>query len=207
MKIACSTLPPLHQALSVYVGKDTYILEAYQYVDQKHVRAIALHQSSGLQRGLEVFDLGTPLHVPVTQHCLGRLLNVFGEPLDGKPPLKTKDYRNILIKPISLEESETNFEVLETGIKVIDLICPFMRGGKTGLFGGAGVGKTVLLMEFMNSIVKLHRGVSVFSGVGERIREGHELWHEMQKVSIDVEKRGLPFDAAGSRSQRSVFAK
>jgi F-type H+-transporting ATPase subunit beta len=184
VKIVCSLLPPLHQALSVHVGKDTYILEAYQYIDQKHVRAIALHQSSGLKRGLEVFDLGVPLHVPVTRHCLGRLLNVFGEPLDGKAPLETKDYRNILVKPIPLEESSSDFEVLETGIKVIDLICPFMRGGKTGLFGGAGVGKTVLLMEFMNSIVKLHRGVSVFSGVGERIREGHELWHEMQKAGV-----------------------
>ena len=122
--------------------------------------------------------------MPVSPDCLGRLLNVFGEPLDEGPKFKTKEFRNILAKPIPLEATTTSHDILETGIKVIDLMCPFVSGGKTGLFGGAGVGKTILLMEFMNAIVRLHRGVSVFAGVGERIREGHELWHEMKKADV-----------------------
>ena len=174
----------MHQALKVTRNNDTYILEVYQHIDHRHVRAITLHRASGLQRGLPVYDLGAPLHVPVSPHCLGRLLNVFGEPLDGGPKLKTSEFRNILAKPIPFEATTTSHDILETGIKVIDLMCPFIRGGKTGLFGGAGVGKTVLLMEFMHAIVRLHHGVSVFAGVGERIREGHELWHEMQKAGV-----------------------
>ena len=126
----------------------------------------------------------SPAHIPVSPKCLGRLLNVFGEPLDGAEPLQTDEYRNILAKPIPLSTTITNRNILETGIKVIDLLCPFVHGGKTGLFGGAGVGKTVLLMEFMHAIIQIHRGVSIFAGVGERIREGHELWHEMQSAGV-----------------------
>ncbi len=184
VKIACEILPSMHQALKVYRNEDIYILEVYQHIDQKHVLAITLHRASGLQRGLSVYDLGASLHVPVSPDCLGRLLNVFGEPLDEGPKFKTKEFRNILAKPIPLEATTTSHDILETGIKVIDLMCPFIRGGKAGLFGGAGVGKTILLMEFMNAIVRLHRGVSVFAGVGERIREGHELWHEMKKADV-----------------------
>lgn len=182
--IACKKLPPMHQALKANHNNDTYVLEVYQHIDHEHVRAITLHRASGLERGLAVYDLKAPLHVPVSPDCLGRLLNVFGEPLDGQAKLKTEEYRNILAKPISLASTVSSHDVLQTGIKVIDLMCPFVRGGKTGLFGGAGVGKTVLLMEFMNAIVKLHRGVSVFAGVGERIREGHELWYEMQNAKV-----------------------
>jgi F-type H+-transporting ATPase subunit beta len=133
---------------------------------------------------MPVFDTGAPLHVPVSPDCLGRLLNVFGEPLDGGPPLNAQQFRNILGQPVPLHQTIGASGILETGIKVIDLLCPFIRGGKTGLFGGAGIGKTVLITEFMHAIVILHRGVSVFAGVGERIREGHELWHEMQQAGV-----------------------
>ena len=184
VKILCTVLPPLHQSLNIYTSEDTYVLDVQQHIDQHHIRAITLHPAAGLQRGLGVYDQGTPLCVPVTAACLGRLLNVFGEPLDGAEPLDAQEYRPIVSKPSPLSGATTNRSILETGIKVIDLLCPFVRGGKTGLFGGAGVGKTVLLMEFMHAITRIHRGVSVFAGVGERIREGHELWHEMQAAGV-----------------------
>lgn len=184
VKIVCKKLPPIHQSLKIYSNNDVYILEVYQHIDQHHARAITLHRASGLQRGLDVYDLGTSLQVPVSSSCLGRLLNIFGEPLDGEKSLDTKEYRNVLAKPVPISTTTTNRNILETGIKVIDLLCPFIKGGKTGLFGGAGVGKTVLLMEFMHGIVRLHHGVSVFAGVGERIREGHELWHEMKSAGV-----------------------
>lgn len=184
IKMVCETLPPLHRALITYSNDDHYIFEIYQHLDKHHAQAITLHRATGLKRGMPIFDLDVPLQVPVSSDCLNRLLNVFGEPLDGMMSLKTNTFRNILAKPVPLESTTTHQEILETGIKVIDLLCPFIRGGKTGLFGGAGLGKTVLLMEFMHAIVKLHRGVSVFAGVGERIREGHELWHEMKAAGV-----------------------
>lgn len=182
--IACDTLPPLHQALCAHINGETYLFEVHQHLDERHVRAITLHRSSGLYRGMNVFDTGAPLHVPVEPECLGRLLNIFGEPLDGKPALKAHEYRNVHSKPAPLSEAVGAGDVLQTGIKVIDLLCPFVKGGKTGLFGGAGVGKTVLIMEFMHAVATLHQGVSVFAGVGERIREGHELWHEIEKAGV-----------------------
>ena len=182
--IACEVLPPIHQALVASLDHEAYIFEVHLHLDQRHARAITLHRTTGLQRGLPVFDTGGPLRVPVAPECLGRMLNIFGEPIDGGPPITAKDFRDILVKPISLHETKSVSGVLETGIKVIDLLCPFVRGGKTGLFGGAGVGKTVLIMEFMHAIVHLHKGVSVFAGVGERIREGHELWREMQIAGV-----------------------
>lgn len=182
--VACSLLPPLHQALIAHLEDETYTFEVHQHLDEAHVRAITLHRTAGLRRGMPVFDTGASLHVPVSLECLGRLLNVFGLPLDGGPTLAAKAYRDILSKPAPLHEVRAATEVLETGIKVIDLLCPFIRGGKTGLFGGAGVGKTVLIMEFMHAVAKLHQGVSVFAGVGERIREGHELWREMQDAGV-----------------------
>jgi F-type H+-transporting ATPase subunit beta len=184
VNIVCQRLPPLHQALNVRTERDHYLLEVHQHLDERHIRAIALHQASGLRCGLDVHDSGAPIHVPVTPDCLGRLLDVFGEPLDGGESLSSNEFRNILNKPVPLYSSKANKEILSTGIKVIDLLCPFIQGGKTGLFGGAGVGKTVLIMEFMHSIVTFHRGVSVFAGVGERIREAHELWHEMQEAKV-----------------------
>lgn len=184
VQIACQRLPPLHQALRTTSDGDSYVLEVYQHLDERHVRAIALHRASGLKRGMLVRDTGAPIHVPVSKECIGRLLDVFGEPLDGEEPIRPEGFRNILGPPIPLYESSASRERLETGIKVVDLLCPFIRGGKTGLFGGAGVGKTVLIMEFMHSIATLHRGVSVFAGVGERIREAHELWHEMRDAGV-----------------------
>lgn len=182
--IVCETLPPLYQALFTALDHETYIFEVHLHLDESHVRAITLHRTAGLRRGMPVFDTGGSLHVPVSPECLGRLLNVFGEPLDGGSPLVTQSFRNILAKPPALHETRAATEILETGIKVIDLMCPFIKGGKTGLFGGAGVGKTVLIMEFMHAMVHLHQGVSVFAGIGERIREGHELWKEMQSAGV-----------------------
>lgn len=182
--ISCGPLPPMHQALYSAMDHETYTFEVYQHLDEHNVRAITLHRTTGLRRGMLVFDTGAPVQVPVAPDCLGRVLNLFGEPLDGGPPIAASEFRNILAKPVSLHETKATSGILETGIKVMDLLFPFIRGGKTGLFGGAGIGKTVLLTEFMHAIVALHRGVSVFAGVGERIREGHELWHEMQKAGV-----------------------
>jgi F-type H+-transporting ATPase subunit beta len=182
--ISCTRLPPMHQALHAAMDHETYTFEVYQHLDERHVRAITLHRTSGLRRGMPVFDTGAPVHIPVSPDCLGRVLNLFGEPLDGRPPFSTSEFRNILAQPAPLHETKATSGILETGIKVMDLLFPFIRGGKTGLFGGAGIGKTVLLTEFMHAIVALHRGVSVFAGVGERIREGHELWNEMQKAGV-----------------------
>jgi F-type H+-transporting ATPase subunit beta len=182
--IACAKLPALHRALCAATDHERYTFEVHQHLDRAHVRAITLHRTSGLRRGMPVYDTGGPLRVPVTDRCLGRLLNVFGEPLDGGEPLDAAESRPILASPPPLHETVPAAGVLETGIKVIDLLCPFVRGGRTGLFGGAGVGKTVLIMEFMHAIARLHQGVSVFAGVGERIREGHELWHEMERAGV-----------------------
>lgn len=182
--IICDHLPPLHQALYARINHETYTFEAHQHLDEKRVRAITLNRTSGLQRGMPVFDTGAALQVTTSTLCLGRLLNVFGQPLDGGPPLPSGETRGIFAKPAPLHETVNAKGILETGIKVVDLLAPFIKGGKTGLFGGAGVGKTVLIMEFMHSIVALHQGVSVFAGIGERIREGHELWHEMQDAGV-----------------------
>jgi len=182
--IACDTLPPLQQALCAHLDHETYLFEVHQHLDERHVRAITLHRSTGLHRGMTIYDTGTPLHIPVTTECLGRLLNIFGEPLDDGSALLSQEFRNIHSRPLPLQEAVGVGEVLQTGIKVIDLLCPFVKGGKTGLFGGAGVGKTVLIMEFMHAVATLQKGVVVFAGVGERIREGHELWHEIRKAGV-----------------------
>jgi F-type H+-transporting ATPase subunit beta len=182
--IACDRLPPLHQALFAAFDHERFTFEVHRHLDERRVRAITLHRTSGLKRGQPVFDTGGPLHVPVTPDCLGRLVDLFGAPLDGGDPLPATEFRRINAPPAPLSETTAATGILETGIKVIDLLCPFVKGGKTGLFGGAGVGKTVLIMEFMHAIVHLHQGVSVFAGVGERIREGHELWHDMQHAGV-----------------------
>ncbi|RQW83190.1 MAG: F0F1 ATP synthase subunit beta [Methylococcus sp.] len=182
--IACKPLPPLHQALHTTIGSERYVFEVHQHLDEFRVRAITLHRTAGLTRGMPVFDSGGPLSVPVGPECLGRLLDLFGEPLDGGAPLPAGERRPVLSRPAALHEAVPASGILQTGIKVIDLLCPFVRGGKTGLFGGAGVGKTVLIMEFMHAIAELHKGVSVFAGVGERIREGHELWKEMGTAGV-----------------------
>jgi len=182
--VRCKYLPPIGQALDVSNGGGRYVLVVYQHLAPTLIRAIALHAVGGLYRGMPVFDRGAPLHVPVDPGCLGRILNVFGEPLDGGTALPEDDFRNVLAAPPALADTLPPTQILATGIKVIDLLCPFVRGGKTGLFGGAGVGKTVLMMEFMHAVSAEMHGVSVFAGVGERMREGHEMWHEMQDAGV-----------------------
>jgi len=182
--IRCHPLPPLHQALLGMQDGAPCLFEVHQHLDYRRVRAITLHRSAGLHRGMPVYDTGNPLRVPVSPDCLGRLLDVFGQPLDGGGALQTDEFRTIHRPLPPLHDAVGAGDVLQTGIKVIDLLCPFVRGGKTGLFGGAGVGKTVLIMEFMHAVANLHQGVSVFAGVGERIREGHELWHEIRKAGV-----------------------
>ena len=182
--IRCDYLPPLHQALFTRFDHTFYLFEVHQHLDEQHIRAITLHGTAGLSRGLTIFDTGSPLRVPVAKECLGRLLNIFGQPLDGLPPLPHTQFRHIHSKPQPLADAKGVSEILPTGIKVIDLLCPFIKGGKTGLFGGAGVGKTVLVMEFIHAVSSIHKGVSVFAGVGERIREAHELWREMQDANV-----------------------
>ncbi len=182
--VRCQYLPPIGQALDVVNGEGRYVLVVFQHLQPTLVRAIALHAVSGLYRGMPVYDRGDALNVPVDPACLGRMLNVFGDPLDGGEPLPAKLFRNILSAPPLLSETLPASQILETGIKVIDLLCPFVRGGKTGLFGGAGVGKTVLMMEFMHAVSTAMQGVSVYAGVGERMREGHELWHEMADAGV-----------------------
>ena len=179
--IECSRLPPIRRALRTADGT---VFEVHQHLDRGRARAIALHSAAGLRRGMPVYDTGASLCVPVAQSVLGRVVDLFGRPLDGGPELDALEMRPIYASPAPLSETRASNEVLETGIKVVDLLCPFARGGKTGLFGGAGVGKTVLMNEFMSSVVALHRGVSVFAGVGERIREGHDLWREMTDAGL-----------------------
>lgn len=182
--IVCDRLPPLHQALYAAFDHECFTFEVHRHLDERRVRAITLHRTSGLKRGQLVFDSGGPVHVPVTPDCLGRMVDLFGNPLDGGAALAASENRRIIASPAPLSESTPASGILETGIKAIDLLCPFVKGGKTGLFGGAGVGKTVLIMEFMHAIAHLHQGVSVFAGVGERIREGHELWHSMRDAGV-----------------------
>ena len=182
--IVCTRLPPIKQALRASIDNQVYLFEVHQHLDKQHVRAVTLHSAGGLFRGLSVYDTGAPLHIPVCPDCLGRVLNIFGEPLDGGLPLETQSYRNIHAPPARLAEATSSAEIMNTGIKVIDLLCPFAKGGKTGLFGGAGVGKTVLIMEFMHAVASLCNGASVFAGVGEHMREAHELWHEMKAAGV-----------------------
>jgi F-type H+-transporting ATPase subunit beta len=182
--VRCRYLPPIGRSLDVLDDGQPLVLEVHQHLDVDRVRTIALHPVSGVYRGMPVYDRGGPLHVPVHPSCLGRMLNVFGEPLDGAGTLPAESFRDILHNPPPLSRVQPATSLLPTGIKVIDLLCPFVRGGKTGLFGGAGVGKTVLMMEFMQAVGSILHGVSVFAGVGERMREGHELWHEMRDAGV-----------------------
>lgn len=186
VEIACrgQHLPALHDALCIRLDDAECLLEVHHHIDEKHVRAVALHGTAGLKRGAEVLSTGGALHVPVGPGCLGRVLDAFGIPLDGEPPFEALEFRPVLTRPPPIAEVRGPESVLLTGIKVIDLLCPFIRGGKTGLFGGAGVGKTVLIMEFMHAIASLHQGVSVFAGIGERIREAHELWKGMERAGV-----------------------
>ena len=182
------TLPGIYHALTVeFKIKDQpakVTLEVQQHLGDRLVRSIAMAGTEGLKRGFEVTDKGEPITMPVGDGVLGRIFDVTGNPVDERGPVKAEKYYPIHRKPPSLEDQSTSPQVLATGIKVIDLICPFLKGGKVGAFGGAGVGKTVVIMELINNIAKLHGGVSVFAGVGERTREGNDLYHEMSEAGV-----------------------
>jgi F-type H+-transporting ATPase subunit beta len=176
-------LPGMYEALLIEHEKKTITLEVAQHLDERTVRAIAMSSTDGLRRGQEVAATGAPISVPVGADTQGRMFNVVGDPIDGKPA--PKGIRaSIHREPPTLAEQANKTEILETGIKVIDLIAPLTKGGKAGLFAGAGVGKTVLIQELINNIAKFHSGNSVFAGVGERTREGNDLYHEMEEAGV-----------------------
>lgn len=186
-------LPAIQNALVVTTQNGTITLEAAQHVGINRVRCIAMQDTSGLTRGLEVEDTGSAISVPVGQDALGRMFNVLGNPIDGKDkPQKNAKRLPIHRKPPTFSEQSTKAEIFETGIKAIDLMTPFIKGGKVGLFGGAGVGKTVLITELIHNVASEHGGYSVFAGVGERVREGNDLYHEMSESGV-LDKTALVF--------------
>ncbi len=177
-------LPAILNALTVPIGERTLTLEVAQHIGDNTARCIAMSSTDGLRRGIEVTNTGAPISVPVGRETLGRIFNVLGDAVDNIPTPLTDERWNIHRSAPKYEELATGTEIFETGIKVIDLICPYSKGGKIGLFGGAGVGKTVLIMELINNIAKEHGGISVFSGVGERTREGNDLYNEMKQSGV-----------------------
>jgi len=193
-------LPEIYHALRVEAPEDKksgrpeirLTLEVAQHLGENRVRAVAMSSTDGLVRGMEVVDTGAPISMPVGRETLGRLLNVLGEPIDGKGPIKAKKTLPIHRPAPALQEQETKTELLETGIKVVDLLEPYSKGGKVGLFGGAGVGKTVIIMELIHNIATQHGGFSVFAGVGERTREGNDLYLEMSESGV-INKTSLVY--------------
>ena len=185
-------LPDIYSALEVMNGGKKLVLEVEQHLGGGIVRTVAMDSTDGLARGLEVFDSGQPISVPVGSATLGRLFNVLGETIDGGEKIATKEKLPIHRKAPEFVSQSTKTEILETGIKVIDLICPVLKGGKVGLFGGAGVGKTVVIQELIHNIASKHGGYSVFAGVGERTREGNDLYHEMKQSGV-IDKVAMVF--------------
>ncbi len=177
-------LPEILNALTIPVGDRTLTVEVAQHIGDNTARCIAMSSTDGLQRGVDVTDTGAPISVPVGRDTLGRIFNVLGDAVDNIPTPETAEKWSIHRSAPAYDELSTSAEIFETGIKVIDLICPYSKGGKIGLFGGAGVGKTVLIMELINNIAKEHGGISVFSGVGERTREGNDLYNEMKQSGV-----------------------
>jgi F-type H+/Na+-transporting ATPase subunit beta len=177
-------LPEIYNALEIKLNDQILVLETEQHIGSNVVRTIAMGSTDGLQRGMEVVDTGAPITVPVGPETLGRIFNVLGEAVDGKETPKTEKRYSIHRPAPKFTEQSSAVEVLETGIKVIDLICPIIKGGKVGLFGGAGVGKTVVILELIHNIASQHGGYSVFAGVGERTREGNDLYHEMKDSGV-----------------------
>ena len=186
-------LPAILNALHVKLGDSTLVLEVAQHLGENTVRTIAMDTTDGLVRGQEVVDTGEAISVPVGPETLGRIMNVIGEPVDERGPVKSKKRMPIHRQAPAFVDQSTETEQLITGIKVIDLLAPYSKGGKIGLFGGAGVGKTVLIMELINNVAKAHGGVSVFAGVGERTREGNDLYHEMMESGV------IKLDGEGSK--------
>ena len=177
-------MPEIYNSLETTIGDDKLILEVEQHVGNNWVRCLALGPTEGLKRGEAVSDTGSPVSVPVGEPTLGRLFNTLGETLDNLEEIDSKDKWPIHRESPSFEDQSTSIEILETGVKVMDLITPFTRGGKIGAYGGAGVGKTVIIQELINNIANVHKGVSVFAGVGERSREGNDLWREMEESGV-----------------------
>lgn len=179
-----SKLPPILNALECYNDDQKLVLEVAQHIGDDTVRCIAMDSTEGLVRGIEVTDTGTPIHIPVGTETLGRIINVTGQPIDNRGEIKTENYSSIYKEAPAFTDQSTDRNILVTGIKVVDLLAPYTKGGKIGLFGGAGVGKTVLIMELINNIAKAHGGYTVFAGVGERTREGNDLYNEMIDAGV-----------------------
>ncbi len=184
VKFSSETLPDIHNALKVKIKDRELFMEVEQLIGDDVVRCVALDSTDGLQRNEDVEDLGKPISVPVGNEIMGRMFNLLGQPIDGKGEVKAKETWPIHRDAPSMNDQSTEIEILETGIKVIDLIAPFPKGGKIGFFGGAGVGKTVLVMEMIRNVAIEHGGFSMFAGVGERTREGNELWNEMKESGV-----------------------
>ena len=186
-------LPEIYNAIRVErEGGGEVVMEAMQHLGNDEVRCVAMSSTDGLQRGMEAIDTGSPIRVPVGRNLLGRMIDVTGRPIDGKGPIEAQRYLPIHRAAPKFDELAPSTEVLETGIKVVDLLAPYSKGGKVGLFGGAGVGKTVLIMELIRNIAYEHGGFSVFTGVGERTREGNDLWNEMNETGV-IDKTALVF--------------
>ncbi len=185
-------LPELLSAIQIPQGDRTIVAEVAQHVGDNVVRCIAMNSTDGLCRGVEAVDTGAPISVPVGDECLGRVFDLLGQPIDEKPPVQGADRWSIHRPAPAYDEQQPATEILETGIKVIDLICPYAKGGKIGLFGGAGVGKTVLIQELIYNIATAHNGYSVFTGVGERTREGNDLYNEMTESGV-INKTAMVF--------------
>jgi len=192
-------LPEILNALETKNGDNRLVLEVAQHLGENTVRCISMDTTEGLTRGQEVTDTGAPISVPVGDATLGRIMNVIGEPVDEAGPIKTEATRAIHQPAPAYSEQSTESEILVTGIKVVDLLAPYAKGGKIGLFGGAGVGKTVLIMELINNIAKAHGGYSVFAGVGERTREGNDLYHEMIESNVNKDPKENNGSAEGSK--------
>jgi F-type H+/Na+-transporting ATPase subunit beta len=192
-------LPEILNALETMNQGQRLILEVAQHLGENTVRTIAMDSSEGLTRGQEVTDLGAPISVPVGDETLGRIMNVIGEPIDEAGAIKTAGRRAIHQPAPSFAEQSTEASMLVTGIKVVDLLAPYAKGGKIGLFGGAGVGKTVLIMELINNVARAHGGYSVFAGVGERTREGNDLYHEMIESNVNIDPKKNNGSTKGSK--------
>ncbi|MBQ4048575.1 MAG: F0F1 ATP synthase subunit beta [Clostridia bacterium] len=185
IRFADECLPDLLSAIEIPNGDQTIVAEVAQHIGDNVVRCIAMSSTDGLQRGVKAIDTGAAISVPVGEECLGRVFNLLGQTIDNGEQVPASTERWPIHRPApSYDEQEAATEILETGIKVVDLICPYAKGGKIGLFGGAGVGKTVLIMELINNVAKAHGGISVFTGVGERTREGNDLYNEMQESGV-----------------------
>jgi F-type H+-transporting ATPase subunit beta len=210
-------LPAIYNALlvqgveqkDIFAYSSKLTLEVAQHLGEAHVRAVAMASTDGLTRGMSVADTGAPISVPVGKETLGRILNIVGEPVDKGPAIQAKKTYAIHRPAPAFDQQSTRVEMFETGIKVVDLLEPYTKGGKTGLFGGAGVGKTVLIQELINNIAKQHGGISCFAGVGERTREGNDLYHEMKESGV-IEKTALIFgqmtEPPGSRLRVALTA-